>query len=96
MYAPVVMCDHCAHYRDGTGCRAFGDRIPDSILDGDHDHRRPYPGDNGILFEPADPQEWQDSLLRKEMDGEIPGFWRNPAIEEEKAADALRAGEKAG
>lgn len=33
-------------------CGAFPDGIPDEIADGEHDHTKPFPGDNGILFEP--------------------------------------------
>jgi len=46
-----IQCDRCRHYIKGPKCKAF-DEIPFDILDGSHDHRKPYPGDNGILFEP--------------------------------------------
>ena len=33
-------------------CRAFPDAIPWEIRIGQHDHRKPYPGDHGIRFAP--------------------------------------------
>ena len=33
-------------------CRAFPDMIPVPIQMNKHDHRKPYPGDRGIRFEP--------------------------------------------
>jgi len=34
-------------------CTAFPRGIPRAIQEGRHRHRRPYPGDGGIRFEPA-------------------------------------------
>jgi hypothetical protein len=46
-------CIFCAHKSDeGAFCAAFPDGIPKVILTNGFDHRRPYPGDNGIRYEP--------------------------------------------
>ncbi|MBT9174344.1 MAG: hypothetical protein DDT21_02758 [Syntrophomonadaceae bacterium] len=51
-------CVRCRHWslerpKDfiGSKCKAF-QRIPREILEGKHDHRRPFSGDGGIRFEP--------------------------------------------
>ena len=47
------ICNKCKYiYSDGQRCRAFSKGIPAIILTGEHDHRKPYKGDNGIRFEP--------------------------------------------
>ena len=35
-------------------CKAYKDGIPEKILTGEHDHKNPYKGDNGIQFEPIE------------------------------------------
>jgi len=46
-------CLDCKYYDMETSfCAAFPGGIPDEIFLGDHDHQEPYPGDNGITFEP--------------------------------------------
>lgn len=52
-----IQCMHCKHDRGGRSCDAFPDWIPGDIVTGRHDHRKPYPGDHGILFEPKDEEE---------------------------------------
>ena len=44
-------CNNCKHYIAARSCGAFPDGIPEKILLGQHDHRQPFPGDNGIQFE---------------------------------------------
>jgi hypothetical protein len=46
-------CIECNRLRGGFRCEAFPAGIPPEILTGVHDHREPYEGDHGILFEPV-------------------------------------------
>jgi hypothetical protein len=49
-------CLNCRHFKGRMAlqekhrCDAFLDGIPNDIIEGEFDHRRPYPGDNGIRF----------------------------------------------
>ena len=47
------VCVYCKRhtYKQGKTCPAFPKGIPDPIWTGENDHRKPYPGDNGIRFE---------------------------------------------
>ena len=48
-------CLACIHYRIGVPprCAAFPDTvIPSAIIFNEHDHRLPFPGDNGVRWEP--------------------------------------------
>ena len=47
-----TQCLECKHYEGVGSCVAYPDKIPAIIFTGEHDHRKPYPGDNGIQFEP--------------------------------------------
>jgi len=53
-----TQCWRCKHYIGGKPvgfgltCKAFPEGIPDTIFHERHDHRKVYPGDDGILFEP--------------------------------------------
>jgi hypothetical protein len=48
-----LQCMSCKHDHGDGSCDAFKS-IPFDILTGRHDHRKPYPGDNGILYEKKD------------------------------------------
>jgi hypothetical protein len=45
-------CIFCSRKRSGSTCEAFPlGPIPDQILENEHSHKEPFPGDNGILFD---------------------------------------------
>ena len=47
-------CFFCSHFIRDFKCKAYPDGIPEEILSGEHDHKNPYKGDNGIQFEPIE------------------------------------------
>ena len=64
------MCGYCRHKHDDEGdgnktCEAFPDGIPDEIIRVGYDHREPYDGDGGIMFEldgPVDVEELEQGF----------------------------------
>ena len=52
---PITVCVICKYFvGNERTCKAFPFGIPDVILAGEFDHNDPYPGDNGIQFEPIE------------------------------------------
>lgn len=58
MIGPEPHCTECRHLfpekpgEFGFKCAAFPEGIPDEIIEEGLPHTEPYPGDNGIKFEP--------------------------------------------
>ena len=54
MSKPFIPCGLCKHLilNNKRSCKAFPNGIPNLILIGKNDHKKPFPNDNGILFEP--------------------------------------------
>ena len=53
----TTQCLDCKHYLGLWECAAYPGGIPEKIRTAEHDHRDPYPGDNGIRFEPIDDEQ---------------------------------------
>lgn len=60
MTTPALpLCASCARLRaadalefgGGFVCEAFPDGIPEDIIEGGFDHRKPHGGDGGVLYE---------------------------------------------
>ena len=49
-------CYFCRHVLEWPTCQSFPKGIPMEIRLGKVKHREPYPGDNGIRFEPVEKQ----------------------------------------
>jgi len=53
MMIKAPICLTCVYFIDDPEhlvCEAFPNGIPEAILTGQVDHRRPYPGDNGLQY----------------------------------------------
>lgn len=51
--AKGAMCNTCAHNNRDRTCKAFPNGIPKEILI-KGEHNTPFPGDNGIRYEPKE------------------------------------------
>ena len=61
MTVVIPQCLNCAHFNeddeDANACKAFPLGIPSEILLGRVDHRKAFPGDNGIRFKAKESTE---------------------------------------
>jgi len=46
-----LQCFECLHNHGEFKCDAYPDGIPEEIYTGEHDHTKPFKGDNNIRFE---------------------------------------------
>ena len=51
------VCLTCKHFIVWGSCGAFPDGIPKEITMGENNHTKPYPGDDGIQYEPINESE---------------------------------------
>jgi len=51
-----TQCLFCKHYQGLWQCDAYPEKIPVEIATGEHDHTKPFKGDQGVRFEPI-PEE---------------------------------------
>jgi hypothetical protein len=55
----VPQCFDCKHLapwnpKEPPHCAAFPDGVPEAVFKNLHDHRKEYPGDHGVRFEPSE------------------------------------------
>jgi hypothetical protein len=59
-----LACEHLNRQADDRSCAAFPEGIPEDIWTNQHDHHKPYPGDQGMRFELAPiPEEERESVM---------------------------------
>jgi len=52
IFTSASQCQRCTHYQGDQKCKAYPDRIPDKLWNGDVVHDEPFPGDHGIQRNP--------------------------------------------
>lgn len=56
-----LICKHFYRTSDHkSGCKAFLDKTPLEMIEPELDHLNPYPGDNGIQFEPISQEAFDE------------------------------------
>lgn len=70
---PAPICVGCKHLRRGgakMACTAFPEGIPREIIESEKDHRKPYPGDDHVRYDPktAADAKYADLLFSDEVE----------------------------
>jgi len=64
----IPLCLECKHFYKNEYeefcCKAFPEGIPDKIIEGKVNHKKPYKGDNGIQFE----EKYTVSILKRKKE----------------------------
>jgi hypothetical protein len=63
-----IQCNFCKHSLGRGKCEAFKDGIPRALKTVEITHDKPYPGDNGILFERGTPEYRAKYMAAKESE----------------------------
>lgn len=68
-----ITCATCKHFLTYWVCDAFPNGIPPEVITGEHDHATtPYPGDNGIMYEPGIHPKWEAAIKKAKDEGILP------------------------
>ncbi len=54
----IPVCLTCRFWNGDLTCKAFPERIPDVIIDGNNDHSESVKGDHGLLYE-TEVSKWE-------------------------------------
>ncbi len=72
MIRPLPICIGCAHFNQSEPgvmrCAAFPTGIPVEIAEGSVVHRREYPGDQGLRYEPRRVRHESNIMILKSTD----------------------------
>ncbi len=60
-----TQCSFCKHFNQNEWtCKGFKNKIPDEIVENKFIHDKPYPGDNGFMYEIMTDEEILDNFIQ--------------------------------